>query len=103
MIKITFFEDKDNLTGFEISGHSNLDVSGKDIVCAAVSSSAYMTVNTITEILKVKPEVLDVTDGNMLLKLKKEDAEKSQDILNGFKLHITELSNEYSEFMSVNK
>lgn len=100
MINITFFGKKEIL-GFEISGHSNSDDSGKDIICASVSSAAYMVANTITEILNIQPDELKVSDGEMLLKLRENDAIKCQDILKGFELHVRELSKEYFEFITV--
>ncbi|MBQ0110828.1 MAG: ribosomal-processing cysteine protease Prp, partial [Oscillospiraceae bacterium] len=50
MTTVRFLYTNKELTGFEISGHATKnenDINGK-AVCAAVSSSAYMTANTIT-------------------------------------------------------
>ena len=101
MIRITFFGSAGVLTGFRVSGHSGYAESGRDIVCAAVSSAAYMTANTVTEILGIDPE-LTADDGDMLLKVrKKTDADRAADILNGFRLHITELQEQYPDFIHV--
>ena len=91
MTAVTFFTDNGNITGFYIAGHSTdneNDVEGK-LVCAAVSSAAYMTANTLTEIILADAQI-SVNDGEMKLRLKSKISE-SQQILNGFKLHITEL------------
>ena len=53
MTKVKFLADSKGLCGFEISGHSSKnsdDETGK-IVCAAVSSAAYMAANTVIEII----------------------------------------------------
>lgn len=100
MINITFFKE-DYILGFEIQGHSGSAESGQDIVCASVSSAAYLVVNTITDIMKIEPDDLSVSDGEMFFKLKEEDATKCKDILDGFELHLTELSKQYSEFIHV--
>ncbi len=84
---------------FEISGHSGSAQSGQDIVCAAVSSSAYMAVNTITEILGQNVEA-DVKDGYMKVRLCGEN-KAAQDILKGLQLHITELSKDYPDFIKI--
>ena len=84
---------------FTIDGHSGSAESGQDIVCAAVSSAAYMAVNTITEILGEDVEA-DVNDGYMKIKLcGNNDAAK--DILRGLELHISELSKDYPDFIKI--
>ena len=100
MIQVTFAVEDKIITGFEISGHSGFSEEGSDIVCAAVSSAAYMTANTVTEILDLKCSVT-ADDGLMILKLSKDEAEKAQDILNGFLLHINALSKEYADFIDL--
>ena len=101
MINIVFFSDSDILTGFFAVGHSDHSEEGTDIVCAAVSSAAYMTANTVTEILRLSPR-LSVEDGNMLLRFKSmSDADRAADIMNGFRLHIEELQKQYPEFINV--
>ena len=100
MINVTFFGDEKTL-GFNVTGHSGYSEVGSDIICASVSSAAYMVANTITEIYDIKPQTLKVSDGEMLLKLKEEDADKCQKLLKGFILHIRELSKEYNEFITV--
>ena len=49
MIQVIFTVKDNDICGFEISGHSDYAEEGSDIVCAAVSSAALMTANTITE------------------------------------------------------
>lgn len=46
-----------DLIGFRISGHSGFAESGSDIVCASISSAAYMAANTITDIINISAEV----------------------------------------------
>ncbi len=100
MIQVTFAVESKIITGFEVSGHSGSSEQGSDIVCAAVSSAAYMTANTVTDVLDLNCFVT-ADDGLMILKLSKEEAEKAQDILNGFLLHINALSKEYADFIDL--
>ena len=53
MTSVKFLADGKGLYGFEISGHSskNSDDEIGKIVCAAVSSAAYMAANTVIEII----------------------------------------------------
>ncbi|MFR2561614.1 MAG: ribosomal-processing cysteine protease Prp [Anaeromassilibacillus sp.] len=54
--------------GFRISGHSGSGEEGNDIICAAVSSAAYMTANTVTEIIGVEAQVA-AEEGYMLVRI----------------------------------
>ncbi|WP_442974828.1 ribosomal-processing cysteine protease Prp, partial [Ruminococcus sp.] len=48
MIEAIFTVTDKVIRGFEISGHSDYSEHGSDIICAAVSSAAYMAANTVT-------------------------------------------------------
>ncbi len=100
MIKVSFALSNDFITGFTLEGHSGAGSEGNDIVCAAVSSAAYMTVNTITDILGLNPDI-EVYDGFMAIKLSSAEFKKAQDILCGFRLHLTALSEQYQENITV--
>lgn len=64
MIRAEFFYKKGEPQKFVISGHAGYDESGKDIVCASVSSAVQMAVNGITEIVKIH---CDVTVGDNVI------------------------------------
>ena len=103
MITAKFIFGRDSLiTGFEISGHSDYSQQGSDIVCASVSSAAYMTANTITEVIQLQADI-KVSDGYMCLKLCDSDVEKSADILAGFLIHVMELSKEYPQYIKIER
>ncbi len=92
MTKVEFLADKSGIYGFIISGHSTDsydDTEGK-ILCSAISSAAYMTANTVSEIIGDKIDA-DVSDGYMKVTVK-DISESSRNVLKGFKLHIEELS-----------
>ncbi|MGN0635831.1 MAG: ribosomal-processing cysteine protease Prp [Acutalibacteraceae bacterium] len=100
MITVRFSIDGDSLTGFSVRGHAGLAPHGQDVLCAAVSSAAYMTANTLTEIYDV-PCDAQVGDGSMAVRLSAEDAEKVQPLLKGFSLHVRELSRQYPKQLKV--
>lgn len=103
MITVNFSFGRNSLiTGFDISGHSGYAEQGSDIICASVSSSAIMTANTVTEVLGLSPEIKE-NDGSLFLKLDEADAERSEDILKGFLLHMEELSKVYPEFIKIER
>ena len=100
MIRAIFTVQDKLVRGFEISGHSDFSEQGSDIVCAAVSSAAYMTANTITDVQELDC-IVTVNDGFMKLKLSKAEARSAQVILNGLLLHLNALSQEYSDFIDL--
>ena len=100
MIKVIFHSENDALTGFEISGHSGSGTAGNDIICAAVSSAAYLTANTLIEIKGIKAEA-SVSDGEMKISISEKDAEKAKDSLLGLELHLRELAEQYPNNVTV--
>lgn len=98
MITVSFYVKKEPV-GFEVSGHSGYADEGRDIICSAVSSCAYMTANTATEIMGLSPEI-EVKDGYMRLIFNDTEALKAKDILNGFRLHINALADEYPGYIA---
>lgn len=103
MITCHVFVSDDTMVGFAVNGHDTPDAdSGISLVCAAVSSAVYMTVNAVTDIAKVNPLVLETGDGLMTLRLRQEDAKACQILLQGLKLHLEELAADYKTIINVN-
>ena len=100
MTTVTFNCSGNLICGFTVSGHSGYAEEGSDIVCAAVSSAVIMTANTITEIQHINADVTE-NDGFLKLNLSKEEAKKCEIILNGLKLHLTALSEQYKKYIKV--
>ena len=97
MTSVKFLWDQKGLCGFEIEGHSSdaCDDNEGKLVCAAVSSAAYMAANTIIEIIGDKCEA-DVGDASMAVKVV-HPSETAVKVLEGLKLHLTELSKQQSK------
>lgn len=94
MTQSKFYSTAGIITGFEIKGHSGVEQRGKDIVCAAVSSAAYMTVNTITEQYGIEAAVSE-KDGFLRVMLPVKDAKRCQELMKGFCFHLKELQKQY--------
>lgn len=95
MISVKFFSASDSgaeLAGFQVSGHTG--VYGQSVVCAAVSSACYMAANTVTDVLAIDADV-SVCDGLMRLFVNGKDICKAQVILQGLKLHLEQLADQY--------
>ncbi len=88
--------------GFNLKGHSTADASDEigKLVCASISSAAYLVVNTITDVIGDKPAILEESDGKMVLKLNSVSKE-SANLLEGFKLHMLQLSEQYPDCIKV--
>jgi len=95
MTNVKFLADNKGLYGFSVSGHSSIDCDDEvgKIVCAAVSSAVYMAANTITEIIGDSVDA-EVDEAKMLIKVK-NPSDKTLAVLEGLKLHLSELSNQY--------
>ena len=95
MTTVCFFTHNGLPRGFEISGHAGAGEAGYDIVCAAVSSAAYLVANTITDVIGTDCEV-SADEGYM--KLMTDDGQtdsECQHILEGLRLHIEQLCEQY--------
>ncbi len=100
MITVEFF-GTEPIYGFHIKGHSDMNPEGPEILCAAVSSAAYMTANAVTDVIGLDPE-LRAADGDMYLKVKTEsEAIKCRDIFGGLKLHLCSLSEQYPKYLTI--
>lgn len=89
------------LLGFRLGGHAGWGEEGTDIVCAAVSSAAYLTVNTMTEVLGIAPLALRAEEGEMLLRLEERDEPLCRTLLRGLKLHLSGLEEQYPAHIKV--
>ena len=71
MVKVSI-KNIDKINEITISGHSGYDESGKDIVCASVSSIAITTINGI---LSIDSESLEyqTSDGYIKILIKKKE------------------------------
>lgn len=82
------------LAGFDISGHTGLANAGEDILCAAISSAAYLTANTITDVLGVKAKTA-VSDGKMSVLVPVGEETQCRALLKGLELHMKQLCEQY--------
>ena len=101
MTRVRFFADSKGLYGFEISGHcseNSEDETGR-LVCAAVSSAAYMAVNTVTDAIGDKGST-EIKDGSMRFTAE-NPCEATYKVMYGLKLHLEALSEDYSNSIKI--
>ena len=97
MIKATFYKRGEILSGFEIEGHSGYAEEGSDIICASVSSVAYMAVNTITDVIGEKADI-SISDGYFRF-ITESKRNETRVVLEGLKLHVSALADEYKQYI----
>lgn len=101
MTSVTFFEKGKKLCGFKIEGHSSeseKDLEGK-IVCSAVSSAAYMAANTVISCIGDLCDT-DIDEALMMFTVN-NPSDATETVLNGLKLHLTELAKQYSKRLKI--
>ncbi len=102
MITCHFFKSDNTVVGFAINGHDEPDDSGISLLCAAVSSAVYLTVNTVTDVCMISPLALETADGLMTMRLRNEDAATCRMLLEGLLLHLTALAEDNRTNITVN-
>ncbi|MBQ7541741.1 MAG: ribosomal-processing cysteine protease Prp [Clostridia bacterium] len=100
MITVRFSYSDGLYTGFSVRGHAGLAEAGEDVLCAAVSSAAYLVANTLTDVAGAPCDAA-VSDAEMTVRLSEWDAEPVQVLLKGFALHLRELSRQYPRHLKV--
>lgn len=97
---IAEFTGNNPKTGFSVKGHAGYAKSGKDIVCAAVTSAVQLTANGITEILKTDAEVI-VNEDEIKLSLPQNSPKAAYDFVEALYLHLSILSGNYRKNVKV--
>lgn len=104
MIKVDYFYDDDfRMKGFSVKGHAEYAEYGKDIVCAAVTTHAVGVINSLDVLQKVEFERIIAEEGHIECCVKDKDIEKSQLLLEHFKLAINEIKREYPKNIKILK
>lgn len=95
MIKISISYDV-----IKVSGHANYDAYGKDIVCAAVSSTIITTVNGI---LSLDDKSIEVNDDNPLTIKILKHSETVDKLINNMINILTELQKDYKDNIDIRR
>ena len=96
MTTATFYSRDGRWCGFRLEGHSDDVPAGESILCAAVSSAAYLTANTVTEVCGCAASA-EERDGFLSLSVSEADVPRCQTALEGFHLHMKMLQEQYPD------
>ena len=58
-----------------------------------------MTANTLTEILNINADITVLDQGKMVVKISEADTKLARTILDGFKLHMQALEEQYKDYI----
>lgn len=106
MTNIKIFTKNKNIVAFEISGHTGYNDSGKDILCAAISSISQSACLGITKVLKVNA-IISRNDKKGYLKLSlpknlsNDKMEQVQIILKTMQISLDDLLFDYSDYINM--
>jgi uncharacterized protein YsxB (DUF464 family) len=98
MIRISLLKEG-NKMGIQVEGHSGSAPSGKDLICAAVSSQIQMIEVGINGVLKKNLEI-EKQKGNM--KIPPQDDSGAQVLIQSFFLSAQILEKQYPDFIKTN-
>jgi len=88
---------KDNLVGFEVSGHANYSIPGRDIVCAAVSMLTMNTINSIRELTCMEVNVVEDSKDSIRYFVHPKPGEISGALLRAARIGYKSLAEQYPD------
>ncbi|MCL2884213.1 MAG: ribosomal-processing cysteine protease Prp [Oscillospiraceae bacterium] len=89
MTRCKLLQKGGKLTGFVMEGHTGSAPAGEDVVCAALSSAAYLVANTLGGSSEVR-------DGYMAFHWDGDDT-----LLRGFAAHMEAIRDQYPEYVQI--
>ncbi len=103
MIKaIIICNDDNQIVQMEISGHAYYAKSGKDIVCASVSTAIIVTVNALEKLNVLDGIKYDIEEGYFLAVVHKH-SEILDALLDNLSYSLNDLSNQYPKYIKIKK
>jgi len=100
MTNINVVKTGNVINSIEIKGHTGYQVSGKDIVCAAISSSAITSINAI---LSLEENTIEVTekDGYLFINTLK-NSDITNKLLQNLVDMLKDIESEYPKYLKIN-
>ncbi len=93
---------KTNPTLIKVEGHAGYDRSGKDIVCASVSTAVILSANLIKRLGENEKVLLHVEEGHFLVEVK-ENSSTITAILDNLIWTLEELEIQYPKYIKIKK
>ena len=106
MINVTIVKSNNKILTIEATGHSGYAESGKDIVCAAVSTLTQALINGLIEVVKISPNyVVDENVPHLSVTLPNdltdEKSKQAQVLMSSTYLAIKGVADSYPKFIKI--
>ena len=104
MTKISIYRKNDSIIKYVVDGHAEFVQEGDDIVCSAISTVAYTTINGITDVLGISVgyEVRDAYIECIVPEdLSDSEREKVDILLDTMYLSFVNLEEQYKEYITI--
>ena len=98
MINSVFYRKNGSFYAFEVKGHAGYAESGKDIVCASVSSAVQLTVNLLDDFQCV-PKVGAM--GSLVRCFTNAEPDTADRIINQFLCHLDSIAEEFPKTIKI--
>lgn len=101
-----FYQDKQRIVQFRLSGHAGYAANGQDIVCSAVSFLATTVINSVEQLTGRESKV-QYEDGYLSFQLADDLSEREMDvaqtILQTLVVGLSDLKNAYPKYITIQK
>ena len=101
MITVNLIKDSnENISGFSLEGHSGYADAGMDIVCAAVSTLAINTVNSIEKLTSDADNIVlgeDTEPGNLKVVFKRPVSKETRLLIDSMFLGLSDIQKNYGD------
>ncbi|QWB95392.1 ribosomal-processing cysteine protease Prp [Mycoplasmatota bacterium] len=102
MIKVDIRCDLNEIKYIEVTGHALYDQSGKDIVCASVSTALIMTINALEKLNVLDDVKYDIEEGYFQIEVNGMN-HLVKAMLDNLQYSLTDLSNQYPKYIKIKK
>ncbi|MGE4320120.1 MAG: ribosomal-processing cysteine protease Prp [Acholeplasmataceae bacterium] len=102
MIKVTMKYEQNEIIQMEVSGHASYDQSGKDIVCASVSTQIIMTINALEKLEVLDHIKYEIEEGYFFMVVNKHQ-DLLDKMIDNLAYGLTDLSNQYPKYIKIKK
>ncbi len=100
MTRAEFHFAGDKIKSLVVSGHSGFANEGEDIVCASVSSTLWMTINGLENVVGAKISYKE-KEALVTLDVAEQSLEESFPMLESFRQFLCNLSIEYEDYLTL--
>lgn len=101
-LNVVIYKYNKKTIGFNISGHANFDVHGKDIVCAGVSVIAQTTLASLDKLTDIKNYKYKIDEGHTYIIINPSDIDKNVELLlNTFIIGVEGIRNSYKQYINI--